>query len=77
MGANAERNNARFKHLLPEWMTRSDLIDVPDCCVVGANPAYEDSAVALVKVLPEVSAMMIAAVLTATPGMDVRTEYRG
>ncbi len=39
MDANAERNNARFNLLLPEWLTRSDLIEVPDWRVTGANPA--------------------------------------
>lgn len=30
MDANAERNNARFRRLLPEWLTRPDLFEVPD-----------------------------------------------
>ncbi|MNW30269.1 hypothetical protein D3C74_71510 [compost metagenome] len=71
--ANAERKRARFNRLLPEWLTRSDLIDVPDWRVVGTNLAQDAVAEALGNVLPEVSRMMIAAVLTATPGMNVRT----
>ena len=39
MDANAERKSARFNRLLPEWLTRSDLIEVPDWRVVGAKPA--------------------------------------
>lgn len=39
MDANAERNEARFKCLLPEWLTRSDQFEVPEWRVLGANPA--------------------------------------
>lgn len=54
MEANAERNKARLSRLLPEWLTRSDLIEVPDWRVVGASPAYEASAAALLNVFPEI-----------------------
>lgn len=37
-------------------LTRSILIEVPDCQIVGARPAEEAMAVALAKVLLEVSA---------------------
>ncbi len=71
--AKAERKSARFRRLFPEWLTRSDLIEVPDWRVVGAKPAYEAKDLALLKILPNISAMMIAAVLTATPDKEVWT----
>lgn len=61
----------RFNRLFPEWLTRSDLMAATDCRVVGASPAWEVSAAALMKVLPEVPATTIAVVLTAIHGMDV------
>lgn len=53
-------------------LTRAELIEVPDCRVVGTKQAWEANAAGLMKGLPEVSAM-IAVVLALIPGKEVRT----
>ena len=76
MEANAERNSARLRTLLPRRDGDSPRIEVLDRLVTGAIPALGGQAIGVFGVLPTTSVRIRAAVLTPTPGIEVRTWAR-
>ena len=75
--ANAERNSARLRTLLPRREGDSPRIEVPERLVTGVMPAQEARWAASLKSLPTTSVRIRAAVLTPTPGIEVRTWVKG
>ena len=78
MQAKADRNMARLSCRFPPRGACSPWIEVPDDSVVGASPALEAKWAAVGKLVPSPTVTSrTAAVLTLTPGIDVRTGERG